>query len=124
MKRILDHIFLMRPLLLFPIWSPFLFGYYRSGGTWGNHLILPMIMLTALGGGGYVLNQIFDLESDKINRKLFILPKGYISLKAAWIQTILLDITAISIGFILEPEVGFAVTIGVLAGKYPAGPHG
>lgn len=41
-------------------------------------------------GGIYILNQIIDLESDKINKKLYLLPEGYIPVKHAWIELILI----------------------------------
>ncbi|MBN2543925.1 UbiA family prenyltransferase [bacterium] len=113
----------MRPLLLLPVWSPFLLGYYRSGGTWDSRLFLPLLMVTALGGGVFVLNQIFDIESDRENRKLFILPDGLVTLRAAWIQFIILDIIAVFLGFFLGIQVGIAIVIGVIFGiLYSASP--
>jgi 4-hydroxybenzoate polyprenyltransferase len=34
----------------------------------------------------YVVNQIMDIESDRINRKLFLLPQGLVSVRTAWIM--------------------------------------
>ncbi|MBN1755149.1 UbiA family prenyltransferase [bacterium] len=114
--KLLDFVFLMRPLLLIPIWTPFLFGYYRSGGFKSGELVLPFLMITALGGGGFILNQIFDIESDRANRKLFILPRGYVSLNEAWIGVVILDLIAVILGLLHSWEMGLLTTIAVIMG--------
>jgi 4-hydroxybenzoate polyprenyltransferase len=45
-------------------------------------------------GGIYIINQIIDIESDRINKKLYLLPQGYIKVSHAWIETAILFIIA------------------------------
>ncbi len=55
-------------------------------------IILSALAATFIAAGGYVLNDYYDLEIDKINRKDRVLPSGKISpgtaLKYAWILMI------------------------------------
>ncbi|MCK4255704.1 hypothetical protein KAX35_02355, partial [candidate division WOR-3 bacterium] len=77
--HLLDFIFLLRPILLIPVWIIFLLGYYRAGGTMlgdSRYLMPGFIVFTLLMGAIYIINQIADIETDRINNKLFILPKG------------------------------------------------
>lgn len=96
--KFLDYVFLIRPTLLIPGWTLFLIGYYRSGIVNNGHLSLAFITIFFIMGGVYVLNQIIDVDSDKINKKLYLLPEGIISIKSAWLEFTLLII----IGFLLS----------------------
>ncbi|MDD5529709.1 MAG: UbiA family prenyltransferase [bacterium] len=89
MIHFLDYIFLMRPTLLVPGWTFFLIGFYRTGIS-QRIPVLAFVSATLMMGGIYVINQIMDIESDRINKKLYLLPEGYISVKQAWIEAILL----------------------------------
>ncbi len=61
------------------------------------NLLLVGIAFTGLMGGIYILNQIFDIETDRINDKIFFLPRGIISIRNAWIETILLYLFSIAV---------------------------
>jgi 1,4-dihydroxy-2-naphthoate octaprenyltransferase len=56
-------------------------------------------------GSTFVLNQIADKESDKVNQKLFIISNSYISNKAAVIEVIILISIALIIGLYLQTQV-------------------
>ncbi len=112
MKRALiwDYIFLLRPSLLLPVWIFLFLGYFWGSGEsiFGITLSLPLkfwrvlISYSLLCSGVYVFNQIFDIESDRRNKKLFLLPQGIISIPTAWICFSILVgisfITGISLG--------------------------
>lgn len=53
-------------------------------------LILLIISVAAINGAGNVINDIYDLEIDRINRPDRPLPAGEMSLRNAWIYTIVL----------------------------------
>ncbi|MFH1700287.1 MAG: UbiA family prenyltransferase [Candidatus Zixiibacteriota bacterium] len=101
--KILDFIFMSRPMLLIPVWTVYL--HYLSDCTvsgYGNasinlQFIWQLIVLGLVFAGTYIINQIFDIESDRANNKLFFLPGGIISIEAAWIYYGLL--TAAGLGF-------------------------
>ncbi len=94
-SRPLDFIFLARPTSLVPLWIFQMAGAWEATRALGRPLpafgasppvLLGLLSMTLLLAGGYVLNQIFDLESDRANRKLFLLADGFISLRAAWAE--------------------------------------
>ena len=94
--RMLDFFFLLRPVLLIPYWTFFLLGYYQAlvNDKLGLRIIWPLqwevipILLvgTLFFGIVYILNQITDREADKINDKLFFIPRGIISIQAAYTE--------------------------------------
>jgi len=74
-------------------------------------------------GGIYILNQIFDIESDRQNEKLFLLPKGIISLKNAWISFYFVIFLSILVAIPLTMTYfflwGFSLLLGVLYSAPP-----
>ena len=87
--KLLDCVFLLRIALLAPVWTilligwitgsasarPFLAAGFRSppGVLWGVLFGFSLVVAFI-----YVVNQIVDIESDRINHKLFLLPHGYL----------------------------------------------
>lgn len=99
---VIDYVFLLRPTLLLPVWAFFLVGAHTSKIR-GLFDLKPVFKLdtpiigglfayTLLMGAVYVMNQIYDIETDRRNKKLFLLSEGYIGLNTAWIFTSLLII--------------------------------
>ncbi len=79
-KTIADTIAFFRPLLLIPIWTPAIMGFWNGGGKKGiTGEWELMLMVTYLGVGIYGLNQIFDVEGDRLNKKNLPLALGFIS---------------------------------------------
>lgn len=120
-KTPLDYLFFIRPVLLPPVWTIALLGTVRSGLT--HEMPVAMwaaffLHLTSLFGGVYTLNQICDVESDRLNNKLYFLPEGLISIDAAWRFTIALDVMAISLSAIFGWRhlllTGFIVMLGIV----------
>ncbi|MCX6149192.1 MAG: geranylgeranylglycerol-phosphate geranylgeranyltransferase [Ignavibacteriales bacterium] len=63
-------------------------------------MLFPNIILAALAGSlvgsaGNVVNDLFDIEIDRINRPDRVLPKGLISKQQAWILFYILNVLAI-----------------------------
>lgn len=92
---VLDYFFLLRPMILIPVWLFLLLGHYHALEAIGAYrwfdqlcpdldLAVVFIAFTLLVGGIYVNNQIHDQETDRKNRKLFLICDGYVSLKKAW----------------------------------------
>jgi 4-hydroxybenzoate polyprenyltransferase len=84
--RIGDYVFVLRPLILIPAWSFFLLGAAAgsdrsliTGTRWSlpdGFACLSAIMITA-----YLLNQIFDQESDRRNDKCQYLTRGIFTVR-------------------------------------------
>lgn len=121
----LDYVFFLRPVLLPPVWTIALLGTLRldmphlmSAGLW----LAFFVHLSALFGGVYTLNQICDVESDRLNRKLHFLPDQIISIRAAWAFTIALDVLAVMISVLFGwSHLALTVLILALGMLYSAG---
>lgn len=91
--RIGDYIFVLRPVILIPVWSFFLLG--AAVGLDGSPLTgagrsLPpgIVCLSAIMITAYLLNQVFDLESDRRNRKCFYLPLGIFAVRTVVLMAV------------------------------------
>ncbi len=93
--RPLDFVFLLRPALMVPMWVFVAQGArLPSAVSWGFEVrlvpgageVLALLAMTGVLGGAYILNQIVDIESDRVNSKLFLLPRGIISRRAAILE--------------------------------------
>ena len=102
--NLFDYFFVLRPLILIPVWNFLLIGSYlsRGKGDFSPEIILGLIIYTFVMGGVYILNQITDRETDRVNKKLFLISEGYIPLKYAYIEMILFWV----IGVILSLKFG------------------
>jgi len=87
----------LHPILLLPSEARFWYGFLAT---------------TFISAYIYVLNQIYDRESDMENRKLFLLADGYISLKEAWLTAAALLFGA----FVFGAAVGRTFMILLLSG--------
>lgn len=106
--RYLDHIFLLRPLVLIPVWTFFLLGaWHSSSGSFETvetaGFLSGIIAFTLLIGAVYIINQISDRVSDLDNNKLFFLPRAIISVKSAWFEAAFLILSAFTISIFYLP---------------------
>lgn len=126
-KSILDGFFLLRIPLLAPVWTILILGWITGnesasiGGGWLQGDILKWHWLSLIGfslivASIYVVNQIVDIESDRINHKLFLLPHGFISVPAAWTLAVLCAVSGIVISFIYDPAVIVLFFAGLFIG--------
>jgi len=109
---------------MYPVWI------YILAGLWGGkrlvtetvllnyeQIILIFFSTTMVMGSAYILNQIKDLETDRINNKFFLLTKDIISVKAAWIEAMILFLLGLVLGFFLNSGIGSAlIVLFLLAG--------
>ncbi len=101
-----------------PVWTILLLGHHRSAALSGASNLpgLILLLVTFLVGAVYLLNQIYDIESDRINRKLFFLAEGYISKRRAILQTIVLNLISIIPAYLISLRLGLLFTLGFLFG--------
>jgi 1,4-dihydroxy-2-naphthoate octaprenyltransferase len=79
--RICDFLFVLRPVILIPAWSFYLLGASAAsnrilGSPTGLPSLLPFACLTAILVTAYLLNQVFDKDSDEKNDKCPFLAQG------------------------------------------------
>jgi 4-hydroxybenzoate polyprenyltransferase len=118
MLKYLDYLFLTRPVLMPPVWTILLLGHRRSAVlSGGSHLPgLAVLLVTFLVGAVYVLNQVCDIESDRLNNKLFFLAQGLISKRSALVEMIVLNLAAIIPAFLISLQLGLLFVLGALFG--------
>lgn len=116
--RILDYLFFLRPVLHPPVWTVVIMGYFRNhpGPASISRILLLLVVSSCAAGSAYVLNQISDIESDRINNKLFFLPRKIISIKSAYVIAITLILATLLLGFSLGPLIGAMFVFGVALG--------
>lgn len=78
-----DIIFLLRPSLFFPVWIMISSGMITSSmqvdryKIWINEFnlntLIIFIAFTIVSGVTFIINQLYDIESDDINNKLFLI---------------------------------------------------
>jgi len=91
-----DLFFLTRPTLLVPVWTILFLGWITAQERpfLSDFEFSPFgkmfLFFTAVVAHIYIVNQIADRESDKINNKLFILSNNHIPVWLAWILAIAL----------------------------------
>jgi 4-hydroxybenzoate polyprenyltransferase len=118
MLRYLDYLFFIRPVLMPPVWTIVLLGHRRSAVLSGeSHLPgLAVLLVTFLVGAVYVLNQVCDVESDRLNNKLLFLSQGLISKRNALVEMVALDLAAIIPAFLVSLRLGLLFVLGALFG--------
>ncbi len=104
-------------MLFFPGWSTLLAGFLIP---YISEFYLPFaiinqidylniaILITSFAmvmGSTFVLNQLADKESDKINSKLFLISNNYISSRKAITEVILLMIVSLIIGYLINFQI-------------------
>jgi len=115
-----DYIFLLRPMILIPVWTFFLLGA-RHGAKISAleieafRLGAGLFSFTALLGAIYIMNQIADRAADLEGNKLFLIPQGIISVRAAWIETAALVAAAFAAAIAFLPALFTAILAAGLA---------
>lgn len=112
LRRGLDYFFLLRPVLLIPVWSVFLAGYVASVRTirfneWFEfpgslRLWLTLISLTLVVGGIFLLEQIDELKNEANRLNALSLSEGYVSVKNARRLSAISIAFGIALGFLIS----------------------
>ncbi len=128
-NAIADTVFLFRPTLMIPVWTILMLGWitgaHHSLFSLGNpEFWLLFVAFTAVVGYIYILNQIADIEGDRKNGKLFILPGGHLPVPYAWFLAILSASAGIGLAVAFLDTVSVVLlAIGVILGwVYSFGP--
>ncbi len=112
-----DYLFLLRPMILIPVWTFLLLGAWHGSKTTGTPLdrtllLAGIISFTAMVAAAYVINQITDRETDRASGKLFLISHGVIGLKAAWMETGILIAISFAAAALLPREFVYIVLAG------------
>ena len=101
--KLLDFVFAARPMLHLPIWSIYLVALFYHQKLSGGHFqwsdVGMLACLSLLASGAYYLNQVYDFDSDKINRKLGFLQAGLLDKRELMTAYLVVSVTAIGCAF-------------------------
>jgi homogentisate solanesyltransferase len=130
--KTVDCFFLLRIPLLVPVWTVLILGWitgsssavpggwiFRTDINFAQERILwiALVSFSFIVASIYVVNQIADIESDRINHKLFILPRGLLSVKTAWVCAILCALLGLGGGiFLLDIVMVLLFIAGLILG--------
>ena len=115
----IDAVIFIRPVLLYPAWIFMLAGIWGArhasefspGSLSFFRQMLVWSAATAIMGAVYILNQIKDIETDRINHKMFLLAQNVVGMRFAIIETILLSLFGIGAAFYSSLEIGTLLSI-------------
>ncbi len=127
LNALADSLFLFRPTLMIPVWTILMLGWITGAKhdlftsfTPGNtEFWLLFVAFTAVVGYIYILNQIADIEGDRKNNKLFILPGGHLPIWYAWTLAIGSALTGVVIALLWLDTVSLVLLIlGIILGYF------
>ena len=106
--RFADFIFLLRPMILIPVWTFYLLGASHGSAETGREipmraLLVGLASFTALLGAIYIINQITDRETDRANRKLFLISHSIVPLRSAWVEAACLLALSFALSILFMP---------------------
>jgi 4-hydroxybenzoate polyprenyltransferase len=112
-----DYIFLLRPMILIPVWTFYLLGAHHAVSPLGRPIarqpfLIGIVSFTALLGAVYIMNQVADRAVDLARNKLFLIPRGIISTTAAWVECVALVAVAFVLGLAFLP-LGFSLILAL-----------
>jgi 4-hydroxybenzoate polyprenyltransferase len=135
LSQAFDYIAILRPLLLIPVWTMVLLGYYRASDEFATQIHLPVVgnigivlrphegvlitllIYSLLMGAIYILNQLTDSRTDEINGKLYLVPYGYLKKGSLKIQIAILLSASIILAFLKSPLVySMLVLVSIVLG--------
>ena len=109
-----DYLIVLRPTLLFPVWTLVLLGHYHGAAPTSHSLKIEFLaaeipvylnvdarvwvtlcLYSMLAGAVYIINQITDKETDSVNNKLYLVADGYVKLPVIKLEAALLFIASI-----------------------------
>lgn len=121
MKKLLkpfDYIFVLQPVLFFPVWAVFLAGFYIQNKLFGAehatngtaaHLqyqyVWVGLALTGLMGAIFILYQVMERDAGNSGNPVRLIASGLLTPKAAFIEAVVLLVVVMIAGFVLAPKI-------------------
>ena len=99
--KLINYFFAARPLLHLPIWSVYLvalkYHHQLAGESITLEDIIMPLSISMLAAGTYYLNQVFDIRSDMLNKKLGFINRDLVSVTGLIRGFLVLSILAMMI---------------------------
>jgi len=103
-----SYIKLLRPFTLVAPFVAGLLGYYALSRTLDYKALILSFIFSLLQGCGQVVNQIADVDIDKINKPYRPIVKGEVSTKEAWALALALLVVSLSLSLTVSHELFLA----------------
>jgi 4-hydroxybenzoate polyprenyltransferase len=91
------------------------FVHHGSTPAWAADVLVGACAAAALNGGSNVLNQVCDLDIDRINKPSRVLPSGRLSVSAATALAVVLYVVALAAAATINAPVFAMFALGALA---------
>jgi geranylgeranylglycerol-phosphate geranylgeranyltransferase len=115
MRSVISILSMLRPINLVITFITVIISSIICGASFISlDIVLGALSLTGLAASGYILNDIFDIEIDKINRPNRALPSGIISLNEAKLYYLLILVISYIFAFFSGKPIIIFNTIIVL----------
>ena len=114
--RLVDFFFALRPMVLIPAWSFFIVGFGlardddRAAFPVARFVLLSLVLVAT-----YLINQVVDYESDRINGKGLFLQRGIFS------RRLYVGVAATCVALALAGAVGRSLSPGLIAASAALG---
>ncbi|KQC06176.1 MAG: hypothetical protein APR54_07615 [Candidatus Cloacimonas sp. SDB] len=96
----MPYLAILRPFNLIFVSLTILFGaLFRNSIPFNFRILFAILSASLIAAAGYVINDFFDRQIDRVNRPQRMIPSGQISPKAAYLYAILLFITGIILSY-------------------------
>jgi len=124
MVKVIDFLFAARPMLFLPIWSIFLISYrfLNHPRPFSINAFLVLVGASLMTAGVYYINQIYDYESDLINRKLGFLQSGFIGKREMVSAYLAVSIVSLVIGYLTGLLIFLLLLVVFLIGFFYSAP--
>lgn len=112
-------------MLLLPVWSLYLIAnnFYFGPASFDLYGFIALVSLTLLVAGAYYINQIYDYQSDLINKKIGFLQSGKIKKNEMIIVYVTISVISIITGFKISMFLGVVFcSVFILGYIYSAPP--
>jgi len=97
---------LVQILIKYALLLPFYESYGVTTTLSTIAFALLVIATVCIAAGGYVINDIYDVETDKVNKPTKVIIHTYISEKTALIIFVVLNVIGVGLGFYLSNGIG------------------
>lgn len=121
MRRVADLLFLTRPALLCASSTFFFAGAVsalRSRGEIRVFQLMPevlpnLVLFALVVSAAFIINQILDVESDRVNKKSFLLSSGVVSRREGIIVLVAVCVSAVGLSLLYDSDVRYMVWVGL-----------
>lgn len=111
-------------MILIPSWLMLLLGHRAAGpdhvSRWfpSLRLVDSFFAFSLVMAAAYILNQVYDLESDRINDKVYFLPRGIVSVPAARLEAAVLVLVSFVLAYFMSREYFITIIAALVLGIF------